>query len=40
MNSGPSKDGFMTKMKINDLDRKRGQQLRNFEPELADLLEL
>jgi MoaA/NifB/PqqE/SkfB family radical SAM enzyme len=40
MNSGASKDGFMTRMKINDLDRKRGQSLRNVEPELADLLEL
>ena len=40
MNRGASTDGFMTRMKINDLDRKRNQSLRNFEPELADLLGL
>jgi hypothetical protein len=39
MNSGASTDGFITRMKIADLDRKRGQDLRTVAPELADLLQ-
>jgi len=38
MNNGASTDGFMTQMKIRDLDRKRQQNLRNVAPELADIL--
>jgi len=38
MNRGASTDGFMTKMKIADLDRKRQQHLCDVEPELAHLL--
>jgi len=38
MNNGASTDGFMTRMKIRDLDRKREQNLRTVAPELADLL--
>ena len=38
MNGGASTDGFMTRMKIADLDRKRNQDLRTVAPELADLL--
>ena len=38
MNNGASTDGFMTVMKIRDLDRKRQQNLRDVEPELADIL--
>ena len=38
MNSGASTDGFMTRMKIADLDRKRDQDLRVVAPELAELL--
>jgi len=38
MQNGASTDGFMTRMKINDLDRKRGQDLRLVAPELAQLL--
>lgn len=38
MQRGASTDGFMTTMKIRDLDRKRGQNLREVEPELAQLL--
>jgi hypothetical protein len=38
MNSGASTDGFMTRMKIADLDRKRNQDLRTVAPELAELL--
>jgi MoaA/NifB/PqqE/SkfB family radical SAM enzyme len=38
MRRGASTDGFMTCMKINDLDRKRGQDLRSVAPELAALL--
>jgi len=38
MNSGASTDGFMTRMKIADLDRKREQDLRTVAPELAELL--
>ena len=39
MNNGASTDGFMTVMKIRDLDRKRQQNLRDVEPELADILD-
>ena len=38
MNNGASTDGFMTRMKIRDLDRKRQQNLRTVAPELADIL--
>jgi glutamate-1-semialdehyde 2,1-aminomutase len=38
MNRGASSDGFMLRMKIADLDRKRNQNLRTVEPELADLI--
>ena len=38
MNSGASTDGFITRMKIADLDRKREQDLRTVAPELAELL--
>jgi len=38
MNNGASTDGFMTVMKIRDLDRKRQQNLRTVAPELAAIL--
>jgi hypothetical protein len=38
MRRGASTDGFMTRLKINDIDRKRGQNLADVEPELAQLL--
>jgi hypothetical protein len=38
MNNGASTDGFMIRMKIRDLDRKREQNLREVAPELADIL--
>ena len=38
MNSGASTDGTMTCMKIADLDRKRGQDLSQVAPELAQLI--
>ena len=38
MNNGASTDGFMTQIKIRDLDRKRQQNLRTVAPELADIL--
>jgi hypothetical protein len=38
MNSGASTDGFMTRMKIADLDRKRGQNLTDVAPEFAELI--
>lgn len=38
MNRGAATDGFMTRMKIADLDRKRQQNLWDAEPELAELL--
>jgi organic radical activating enzyme len=38
MNTGASTDGFILRMKIADLDRKRNQNLRTVEPELADLI--
>jgi len=39
MNRGASTDGFMTRMKIADLDRKRNQDLRSVAPELAWLID-
>jgi len=36
---GASTDGFMTRMKIADLDRKRGQDLTTVEPEFAKLID-
>ena len=39
MNTGASTDGFMLRMKIADLDRKRQQNLREVAPELADLID-
>jgi hypothetical protein len=39
MNTGASTDGFMLRMKITDLDRKRNQNLREVEPEFADLID-
>jgi MoaA/NifB/PqqE/SkfB family radical SAM enzyme len=39
MNGGASLDGFMLRLKITDLDRKRGQDLRTVEPEFAKLIE-
>jgi hypothetical protein len=38
MNNGASTDGFMTVMKIRDLDRKRQQNLRTVAPEMAAIL--
>ena len=38
MMGGASTDGFMTRMKMADLDRKRNQDLRTVAPELAELL--
>lgn len=38
MNNGASTDGFMTRMKIADLDRKRGQDFSKVCPEMAQLL--
>lgn len=38
MKSGASTDGAMTRMKIRDLDRKRGQNMAQVEPEMAALL--
>jgi hypothetical protein len=39
MNNGASLDGFILRMKIADLDRKRQQNLANVEPEFATLIE-
>jgi len=39
MMRGASTDGFMTRMKIADLDRKRGQDLTTVEPEFAKLID-
>jgi MoaA/NifB/PqqE/SkfB family radical SAM enzyme len=38
MNTGASTDGFMLRMKIADLDRKRNQDLRAVAPELAQII--
>jgi len=39
MNAGVGLDGQLLRMKIADLDRKRGQDLRLIQPEFADLIE-
>jgi MoaA/NifB/PqqE/SkfB family radical SAM enzyme len=39
MNRGASTDGFMTRMKIADLDRKRNQDFAVVSPEMAELIE-
>jgi len=39
MNGGASTDGFMLRMKIADLDRKRNQDLNTVAPEFAKLIE-
>jgi MoaA/NifB/PqqE/SkfB family radical SAM enzyme len=39
MNAGNSLDGFILKMKVADLDRKRQQNLATVEPEFAQLIE-
>jgi hypothetical protein len=39
MNGGASMDGFMLRMKVANLDRKRNQDLRTVEPEFAELIE-
>ena len=38
MNTGASTDGFILRMKIADLDRKRSQNLKDVEPEFAALI--
>jgi len=39
MRRGASTDGFMLRMKVRDLDRKRGQNLAAIEPEFAALID-
>jgi hypothetical protein len=39
MNNGASLDGFILRMKVADLDRKRQQNLATVEPEFAQLIE-
>lgn len=39
MNKGASLDGFILRMRVADLDRKRQQNLRLVEPELAEIIE-
>jgi len=39
MNNGASTDGFMLRMKIADLDRKRDQNLREVAPEFAHMIQ-
>jgi hypothetical protein len=39
MNRGASTDGFMMRMKIKDLDRKRQQNLCTVQPEFAAIIE-
>lgn len=39
MNNGASTDGFMLRMKIADLDRKRGQDFAKLCPEMSELIE-
>ena len=39
MNACVAMDGFILRMKIADLDRKRGQNLATVEPELAEIIE-
>jgi hypothetical protein len=38
MNRGASTDGFMLRMKIRDLDRKRNQNFASVAPEMAQLI--
>jgi hypothetical protein len=38
MRNGASTDGFMTRMKIADLDRKRNQDLKTVAPDFAQLI--
>jgi MoaA/NifB/PqqE/SkfB family radical SAM enzyme len=38
MNNGASLDGFILRMKVADLDRKRNQDLRTVEPAFAELI--
>jgi MoaA/NifB/PqqE/SkfB family radical SAM enzyme len=38
MNNGASTDGFMTRMKIKDLDQKRNQDFVQVSPEMAELI--
>jgi len=38
MNRGASNDGFMLRMKIADLDRKRDQNFAEVSPEMAALI--
>jgi hypothetical protein len=39
MNNGASLDGFILRMRVADLDRKRNQNLALVEPELAELID-
>jgi hypothetical protein len=39
MNGGADSDGFILRMKVRDLDRKRNQNLATVAPELAELIE-
>jgi hypothetical protein len=39
MNNGVGLDGFILRMKVADLDRKRNQNLAQVEPEFAQLIE-
>jgi hypothetical protein len=39
MNNGASTDGFMLKMKVRDLDRKRQQNLAEVAPEFAEVID-
>jgi hypothetical protein len=39
MNNGASLDGFILRMQVADLDRKRGQNLADVEPEFAQLID-
>jgi organic radical activating enzyme len=39
MNNGASTDGFMTRMKIADLDRKRNQDFAQVSPEMSQLID-
>jgi hypothetical protein len=39
MNGGADSDGFILRMKVRDLDRKRHQNLATVAPEFAELIE-
>lgn len=39
MNAGASTDGFMLRMKIADLDRKRSTDFRTMSPEMSELID-